>query len=172
MHPLGGGPMPDLLEELQRWYSAQCDGDWEHDNGVSIDSLDNPGWTLTVDLDGTLLSNKEFKRIDEEHGDGTWLACFVENNQFKAAGDPAKLGMLIKIFLEWAKTESDWLGLPSNAKSDDAQARRTLESYGEESGPEVCQIDGCTRKRVPYSVLCRKHHYEQVMGRAAPDEVV
>ncbi len=34
------------LSRLQRWYSAQCDGDWEHGLGVRIETLDNPGWMV------------------------------------------------------------------------------------------------------------------------------
>jgi len=41
------------LSLLEKWYSAQCDGDWEHQYGVSIGTLDNPGWTLEIDLRGT-----------------------------------------------------------------------------------------------------------------------
>ena len=41
------------IEWLEQWYVAQCDGDWEHAKGVKIETLDNPGWLLTVDLAGT-----------------------------------------------------------------------------------------------------------------------
>lgn len=30
------------VEWLQRWLLAQCDGDWEHGDGITIQSLDNP----------------------------------------------------------------------------------------------------------------------------------
>jgi len=45
----------NALSELQKWYFAQCDGDWEHSYGVRIDTVDNPGWTLEIDLVGTNL---------------------------------------------------------------------------------------------------------------------
>jgi hypothetical protein len=34
----------DLISWLQRWYTAQCDGGWEHHYGITIGTLDNPGW--------------------------------------------------------------------------------------------------------------------------------
>jgi hypothetical protein len=37
-----------LIEQIQGWYAAQCNGDWEHRYGVSIDTLDNPGWSVTL----------------------------------------------------------------------------------------------------------------------------
>ncbi|MFE4959105.1 Imm53 family immunity protein [Streptomyces sp. NPDC056653] len=32
-----------LLDWLQNRYAQQCDGDWEHEWGVKIATLDNPG---------------------------------------------------------------------------------------------------------------------------------
>ena len=32
------------------WYKTNCDGDWEHSYGITLQTLDNPGWHLTVDL--------------------------------------------------------------------------------------------------------------------------
>nr|TKK07812.1 hypothetical protein SrhCFBP13529_11555 [Stenotrophomonas rhizophila] len=43
------------LDRLQKWYADQCDGDWEHSFGIRIDTLDNPGWTVSVDLTDTAL---------------------------------------------------------------------------------------------------------------------
>ena len=43
--------------------------------------------------------------------------------------------------------------------------RQFYESLGpEESGTE-CKRDGCTRGRVKYSVLCARHHFEQLRGK-------
>lgn len=39
-----------LIDRLEDWYQSNCDGDWEHGFGVTIESLDNPGWSLTADL--------------------------------------------------------------------------------------------------------------------------
>ena len=33
---------------LLSWYHSQCDGDWEHGNGVKIGTIDNPGWFFKV----------------------------------------------------------------------------------------------------------------------------
>ena len=35
---------------LQDWYLEQCDGNWEHENQIKIYTLDNPGWTIKIDL--------------------------------------------------------------------------------------------------------------------------
>jgi hypothetical protein len=32
-----------ILPKLQTWYTEECNGDWEHQFGVDIGTLDNPG---------------------------------------------------------------------------------------------------------------------------------
>lgn len=91
------------LSRLQRWYSAQCDGDWEHGLGVRIATLDNPGWMVTIDLVGTSLENARFpyvRRIDDER---EWVDCKVEGGEFRGAGGPHMLGAIIEIFVLWAE---------------------------------------------------------------------
>lgn len=51
---------PDPLTWLQAWYATQCDGEWEHEHGVSIETLDNPGWFLKLDLRETSLDGLTF----------------------------------------------------------------------------------------------------------------
>ena len=41
------------LAFLEAWYRKHCGGDWEHQHGVELGTLDNPGWRLAVDLEGT-----------------------------------------------------------------------------------------------------------------------
>jgi hypothetical protein len=33
----------DNFSWLENWFTRQCDGDWEHGEGVVIESLDDPG---------------------------------------------------------------------------------------------------------------------------------
>ena len=53
----------DIIKELQDWYTFQCNGEWEHESGVEIQSCDNPGWWVKIDLKGTVLENKTFETI-------------------------------------------------------------------------------------------------------------
>lgn len=43
-----------------------------------------------------------------------------------------------------------------------------FESLGEEIGPELCRQNGCERKRIALSVMCRAHHYEMVFKHPCP----
>ncbi len=92
----------DILEKLQAWYATQCDGDWEHEFGVQIDSLDNPGWTVSIDLKGTGLEAVKMKPIRVLAGDNDWLVCEVKGRKFIGNGDPSKLKRILEIFLSLA----------------------------------------------------------------------
>jgi hypothetical protein len=50
------------LELVQRWYAAHCDGEWEHQYGIKIETLDNPGWRVTIDLTNTELQEFPLER--------------------------------------------------------------------------------------------------------------
>ena len=86
------------LSELQDWYAAHCDGEWEHRCGVRIETLDNPGWQITIDLTGTELEGFALPRTRREDGDHDWLEYEVTNGKFVAAGDALKLTVLLTVF--------------------------------------------------------------------------
>jgi hypothetical protein len=170
---LGGGEdVPvGVLEDLRSWYVAQCDGDWEHTYGIRIDTMDNTGWCVQIDLRDTLLKGKQFDPIDEglETDDlGLWIRCSVEGSKFRGFGDLGRLEQILGIFLDWAKTRPDWLAIPH---SEDLQARDDREFWdllNRSLANETCGEEGCEELRVRSSILCPFHHFEQVTGRACP----
>lgn len=98
----------DNLAWLTEWYAAQCDEDWEHTSGVTIETIDNPGWTLKIDLSGTELDGRPFETMifNSAALDGNptshWHHCKVEGSQFRASGGARDLATLIGIFRNWA----------------------------------------------------------------------
>jgi hypothetical protein len=92
------------LVEIQNWYQSQCDGDWEHVFGVTIDTLDNPGWHVTINLEDTNLEDKLFSEIKTDNSEEDWFICRVTDKKFEGAGDPQKLEKIVQIFLEWSKS--------------------------------------------------------------------
>ncbi|NET38268.1 MAG: hypothetical protein F6K19_40765 [Cyanothece sp. SIO1E1] len=90
------------VDQLQRWYSSQCDGDWEHQLGIKIETLDNPGWMVTVDLNDTPLQSAPFTAIENTDVEREWISCRVEQRQFRGAGGPHMLSAIIEIFVRWA----------------------------------------------------------------------
>jgi hypothetical protein len=103
--------MTPAIERLQSWYLSNCDGDWEHEFGVEIETLDNPGWTVKIDLQNTGLEGRTFPGHSYGVGDAAqpkdndnWIVCEVANGQFTGAGGPKKLDEILTVFLDWADT--------------------------------------------------------------------
>jgi len=98
----------DTLARLQAWYSRQCNGEWEHSSGISIQSCDNPGWWVKIDLADTGLHGCAFAEIAEGVDANRiavaaeWLSCRVENGSWHGAGDAGKLDRILETFLAWA----------------------------------------------------------------------
>jgi hypothetical protein len=91
----------DILQWLQDWYQSQIDGDWEHEYGIKITTLDNPGWSIDIDLARTGMEEKAFKRINISRTEHDWLACRVEDNVFKGDCGPKNLNEAIEVFRHW-----------------------------------------------------------------------
>jgi hypothetical protein len=96
----------ESLSLLERWYSAQCDGDWEHQYGVHIGTLDNPGWTLRIDLCGTDAEGRTLDRVKIERTENDWIYYWVEKNQFQARMGPQNLTEGIEAFVGWLEISS------------------------------------------------------------------
>ncbi len=110
----------NVLEELQHWYQLHCDNDWEHSYGISIETLDNPGWKISVDLTDTLLENVEFQSIqigNPESKTESWMFCRKDKSCFIGMGGCYDLENIISIFLKWSKRNtntSSWDHVVSN----------------------------------------------------------
>ena len=93
----------DNFQWLMQWYQGNCDGDWEHGNGINIGTIDNPGWYLKISIGETNLSQKEFSVIDVNRSENDWIYCSVKNGIFEGFGGPFNLDDLVKTFRNWAK---------------------------------------------------------------------
>ena len=83
---------------LQGWYKDKTNSVWEHSYGIKIDTIDNPGWKLSVDLKGTLLEGVILENTSIERSDDDWIHYKVIDNQFVGYGGPENLSELITIF--------------------------------------------------------------------------
>ncbi len=116
----------DLLQALQDWFAQHCDGDWEQECGVTIETLDNPGWLVTISLIDTELESRPFPTIQENvdsdgANEGTgWLHCYTNGDVWRGAGDETKLSVILQTFLSWAASDPD---LDEEEESDDLPAR-------------------------------------------------
>jgi Immunity protein 53 len=90
------------LDRLQDWYERHCNGEWEHRYGVIIETLDNPGWRLRVELSDTPLAGEPFDDVREDASERVWLHCSKRSDVFEGACGPRQLERVIEVFLRWA----------------------------------------------------------------------
>lgn len=88
------------FRDLQAWYAARCDGEWEETYGVVLETLDNPGWMLTVDLADTQWEGLALERVLLEHAEDDWLDYCVADFQFSGSCSPTRLAELVAAFLD------------------------------------------------------------------------
>jgi hypothetical protein len=86
--------MADNISELERWYFEQGNGEWEHGYGVSIGTLDNPGWVMKIDLNGTKAENRTLDRVELHQSEDDWPDYRVVANQFVIHCGPQNLSAL------------------------------------------------------------------------------
>ena len=98
----------DVLNRLEAWFRSCCDRDWENRYGVTIESTDNPGWWVKVDLSGTMLADRPFPCIDEGEEGVTpeWWSCYIEGMVYNGIGGVGSLSTVIEIFLDWAEAQA------------------------------------------------------------------
>jgi hypothetical protein len=87
-----------LLHWLERFYVSECDGDWEHQYGVKIETLDNPGWMVKVDVFETELHDLHIEYAQEERSASDWLGIELVKQRFRGVGDPYKLTTILERF--------------------------------------------------------------------------
>ena len=85
---------------IQEWYKRQCNGDWEHDYGIRIETLDNPGWSISIDTTDSENFLSDLEWVLFELSEDNWYGYKVSNGTFEGSGDPTKLDKLIELFKE------------------------------------------------------------------------
>ena len=94
----------DPFSWLQIWYHQYCDGDWEHNQVINIYTIDNPGWRLTIDLEGTHCENKFFECLEIEISQDNWYHCFLRDGNFEGASGPYNLLDILRVFQKWSQS--------------------------------------------------------------------
>jgi hypothetical protein len=110
--------MTDELIWLQQWYLAQCDGEWEHSIGVTIDTIDNPGWSVKICVERTELASAPFEPVKTTVSETSWLLCRVTERKegaltrsspnyrrFEGFGGALNLSDIIGIFRTWVESK-------------------------------------------------------------------
>jgi hypothetical protein len=91
----------DSSKKLQIILSHFINGQWEHEDGIVIQTLDNPGWMIRVSLFGTFLQGYNFTAIEEEFSEKNWYVCRVKSGYFEGFGGVDNLENVVGIFYDW-----------------------------------------------------------------------
>jgi len=100
LKPPKGADM-DFSEKLQTILSHFINGQWEHEDGIIIQTLDNPGWMVRISLFGTFLQGHDFTATEEELSERNWYICRVKNGYFEGFGGVNNLSDIVDIFYDW-----------------------------------------------------------------------
>lgn len=99
----------EILVWLSKWYASECNGDWEHEYGILIRTTDNPGWSITIDLNDTFLENTEIVNDVIEKAENDWHFFQIKDKKYRAASDLSKLSFLLLKFKELAENLKETL---------------------------------------------------------------
>jgi len=101
------------LAQLQRWYYSQSDGDWEHCYGIKIETLDHPGWHITIELTETEMEDLPFAEVQHNEmghryeDNPNWFVCRKVDDKFEGFGGPEQLEAMVGVFLTWVSSQSE-----------------------------------------------------------------
>jgi hypothetical protein len=74
---------------------------WEHRYGVKIETLDNPGWRLAVDLAHTAYAGTPVDWTLVDRSEHDWVHWRVRDDRFEAACGPTNLNEANLAFLDF-----------------------------------------------------------------------
>ncbi len=89
----------EAIRFLSEWYHSQCNDEWEHGYGIDLSTIDNPGFSIDVDLTGTKLENVNYKETKIDYEDElNWISVFKKDNKLRGVCGPLMLSkMLIEV---------------------------------------------------------------------------
>lgn len=96
----------NVIHWLTSWYKENCNGDWEHSYGIKIETVDNPGWYVCVDLAETDVAGKQLLQKKVVISDEDWFEISSNGVYFKGYGDANKLEQLIKEFQQFTMSNN------------------------------------------------------------------
>ena len=98
---------PGVWTWLLAWYSLQCDGEWEQLWGIHIDTLDNPGWGLKIDLAHTGVPVVGYEPREVHRSEHDWCFTRIEGEVFSGYCGPLNLGEALHEFRKWVEASQD-----------------------------------------------------------------
>lgn len=92
-------PDMPILRWLQWWYLTHCDDEREHNHGIDIGTLDNPGWRVRIDLNRTELYGRKLDLpLTGRDNENDWIQVKCDGEIFEGFGGPNNLEEVLMVF--------------------------------------------------------------------------
>ena len=88
---------------MQQWYQSKYNGTWEHGHGLTIATLDNPGWE--VHLSGE--NNRKAMEIAAENSVEDWMCIKADKTEFHGYGGADNLHTILEYAVLWMHSQSE-----------------------------------------------------------------
>ena len=95
-----------LLSWIQNWFGSQTDGDWEHQCGIKIETLDNPGWAIFIDLKTPKFRETQLVIKKWNEDEENWGTIGITNGKFEAFVGVKNLSYALYIFKEFIEKDA------------------------------------------------------------------
>ena len=69
--------------------------------GVKIDTLDNPGWQVQIDLNETRKQDSLLALVKLDRTGTNWIYYWIEKKRFEIVCGPLNLSEALGIFVSW-----------------------------------------------------------------------
>ncbi|WP_000806817.1 Imm53 family immunity protein [Leptospira interrogans] len=96
-----------MFSWLIEWRESQCDGDWEHENGIAINTNGDRGWQVRIEANFTELDRVEVAHTLNQKGEDDWYSFSLKDGKFLAEGDSKKLPIILEKFKEIWTTNAE-----------------------------------------------------------------
>ena len=85
---------------ISDWFLSQCDGDWEHEFGIEIYTVSNPGWYIKIPLEETELEIIIIDIVHNIESEDDWYFIKTEENTIHAACSFNNIEKILNIIVE------------------------------------------------------------------------
>lgn len=87
-----------LFKWLQEWYISVLDNKTNSSTRIKIDTMDNPGWIMYIDLSNTEHEYCNVEKMSITRSKNDWIVLHITDNIFTIYSGPQNLEEIISIF--------------------------------------------------------------------------
>ncbi|MEM9340356.1 MAG: Imm53 family immunity protein [Bacteroidota bacterium] len=96
----------EIIDHISKWFASQCDGDWEHESCIKINTIDNPGWSISIDIRNTSLEGLEVSH-EKSTSDLDWFKASSNGLVFSAFCGVENLTDVLNFFMSDVATRGN-----------------------------------------------------------------